>query len=283
MSPEPTVDALLNLYHSLTPEQQELFSSQQSSASSAATSPQSSAAMIPDPASPSPNPRATPVTIAGTRAGLLSARGRGTPNVDGKSMAKKRPLNAFMAFRSKILRKPFNSILMSNSANYSPQLAGLTQKTKSGLMKDIWSAEPQQHIWALVAKAYTYVRDNHTVHTPLDKFLAVVTTSLPLVPSDTYLAEMGWEITTEVTGEHIAARLGEWNAQDHAAKYPAQTNKSVADLVSLCYQSGLVRPSSRVNRKMQVDTGNIVSMPFAARPSNQAGEARTFDVSSLEC
>ena len=150
-------------------------------------------------------------------------------------------------------------------------------------MKDIWTAEPQQHIWALVAKAYTYVRDNHTVHTPLDKFLAVVTPSLPLVPSVNYLAEMGWEVTTEVTGERNMARAVNWNAQDHAAKYPRQTNKSVTDLVGICYQSGLVRPSSRVNRKMQVETGNIVTMPFAAQPSNQAGEARTFDVSSLEC
>ena len=113
MSPESTVDALLSLYQSLTPEQQESFSSQQSSASSAATSPQSSAAMTPDPTSNSPSPHATPVTIAGTRVGLSKVRGRGTPNVDGKSIAKKRPLNAFMAFRGKILRKPFEPILMS--------------------------------------------------------------------------------------------------------------------------------------------------------------------------
>lgn len=158
----------------------------------------------------------------------------------------------------------------------------MTQKTKSGLMQQMWNAEPNKHIWHLVAKAYTDIRDNHTDHTALDKFLAIVTPALPVVPSHTYLPEMGWKITTH-GNEHTMARDTGFDGDAHAAKYPAHTNMSASDLVKLCYQAGLVRASSRTTRQVQ---GNVINMPFAAIPTGAAAPQdtlgdRIFDVSLL--
>lgn len=97
MGAEPQVDALLSLYRSLTPEQQSLFSSQQSTTSSPAVSPESSANMSPySTASPSPQPASdSPLP---SQLGTSRARARQVKNT--AAGGKKRPLNAFMAFRS---------------------------------------------------------------------------------------------------------------------------------------------------------------------------------------
>lgn len=281
MDAESQVDALLDLYRSLTPEQQSLFSSQQSTTSSSANSPGRSLDMSPY-SNSSPSPQPTSNLLSTSRSSMSRARARQVKSAAIGGAGKKRPLNAFMAFRCKCGGTVRNPKLRHPLAYYSPQLAGMTQKIKSGLMQRMWNAEPNKHIWHLVAKAYTDVRDNHTDHTALDKFLAVVTPALPVVPSHSYLADMGWEVTT-LAGEHTIARSSGFDAEAHAAKYPAQTILSANDLVKLCYQAGLIRSSSRITRRAQ---GNLVSMPFAATPKGAVNrrtkpDDRIFDVSVL--
>src|SRR2546423_2197388 len=55
---------------------------------------------------------------------------------------KLRPLNAFMAFRCKcLLSKRVSNLLNQLTAYYSSQLPGLTQKTKSSLMRCLWEQD----------------------------------------------------------------------------------------------------------------------------------------------
>ncbi|KAK6371725.1 hypothetical protein LTS17_008548 [Exophiala oligosperma] len=145
----------------------------------------------------------------------------------------KRPLNAFIAYRS----------------YYSPIFKGIPQKVKSGLLRMTWSADTKRAMWALLGSAYSDLRDHHDESLPLDKFLSLTVPLLPIVSADKYLGKMGWEISTAAnnTEEPVLIRSSAFNAACLAAEYPHNTNLSVADIVNHCYTQGLLPKDTRKN------------------------------------
>jgi Mating-type protein MAT alpha 1 HMG-box len=174
-------------------------------------------------------------------------------------------------------------------AYYSPQLAGLTQKVKSGLIRSMWRDDGRKHIWTLIGNAFTDIRDNHTDVVRLDSFLAVIIPEVPIIPASIYLHKMGWQLTTDAAGEAQLKRSFTFDRAALLAEYPEQTNKSVEELVNHCYSGGLVRPACRIRRSNA--QGNMVTLPFAAAPTVggpvQTSAAtimddHTFDVSRIK-
>jgi hypothetical protein len=77
----------------------------------------------------------------------------------GLILAAKRPLNSWMAFR----------------AYYATIFTTFQQKNISGFLTRMWQEDPFKAKWAIVAKAYSIIRDKvGKAHAPLDIFLQTV-------------------------------------------------------------------------------------------------------------
>ena len=45
------------------------------------------------------------------------------------------------------------------------------------------------------------IRDNHTDSVRIDRFLAIIIPVVPIIPANSYIHKMGWELTTDASGE----------------------------------------------------------------------------------
>ncbi|KAI9725094.1 MAG: hypothetical protein M1835_003884, partial [Candelina submexicana] len=103
-----------------------------------------------------------------------------------------RPLNSFIAFRS----------------YYSPLFLTLPQKNISGFLTYLWQHDVFQAKWAILAKAYSMIRDTKgKANTPLDDFLTINAPFIGIIDPKDYLAMMGWEITLNNQGHLNLIRL----------------------------------------------------------------------------
>ncbi|ERF75013.1 hypothetical protein EPUS_08058 [Endocarpon pusillum Z07020] len=183
---------------------------------------------------------------------------RNKADVKRKDRVNLRPLNGFICFRS----------------YYSPIFAGLTQKIKSGLVRQLWQHDHWKHFWAIEAKAYSEIRDaelrvRHKNNITLDQFLTETVGLLGVIPADKYLSVMGWELLNNGPSEYFLVKV---NAATTMLDTPLSTNLSAADMVKHCYETGLVEGS--------FSGGGGVAMAFAAQPSvpkipNFVGEDRS--------
>ena len=158
-----------------------------------------------------------------------------------------------------------DSPLTVQKAYYSSQLPGLTQKTKSGLLRKLWEQDHWKHFWAIAAKAYSELRDIHLGQITLEDFLKNTTGLLGVLPADQYFKTMGWALATDTEGQTQVVRTTIMPAEKVA---PLTTNLSVRDVVGHCYEIGLVdrpaRPSGHRNA-----VGDVM-MSFAAAPSTHS-------------
>ncbi|KFA66100.1 hypothetical protein S40285_04296 [Stachybotrys chlorohalonatus IBT 40285] len=97
----------------------------------------------------------------------------------------KRPLNGFMAFRSCYLKL----------------FPDLQQKIVSGFLTTLWNKDPVRNKWALIAKVYSFVRDEATKEKiSLSRYLDVCCPQMKIVEPSQYLAALGWSIQVDHTG-----------------------------------------------------------------------------------
>lgn len=133
---------------------------------------------------------------------------------------------------------------------------------KSGLLREMWAAEPRKRLFSVLAEAYTDLRDNHLEVVQLDKFLAVTASQLPVIPASQYLHKMGWVLTVLATDQANIFRSATFNASAVDSEYPTHTDKSSIDLVNHCYDSGLIQRSSRLAPRLRA-RANVMAMPIA--------------------
>ncbi|KAL8839066.1 MAG: hypothetical protein Q9170_001902 [Blastenia crenularia] len=133
-----------------------------------------------------------------------------------------RPLNSFMAFR----------------CYYAVLFDDFEQKLISGYIVFLWERDPCKAKWALVAKAYSVIRDHvGKEHAPLDVFLFLVSSFLGLIEPQYYLAAMGWEISVNEIGS-VSLMKDEKMEIDNSMLC---TNVSVEDIVAYACQHGYAR------------------------------------------
>ncbi|KAI7761433.1 hypothetical protein LZL87_002248 [Fusarium oxysporum] len=92
----------------------------------------------------------------------------------------KRPLNAFMAFRTYYLKL----------------FPDTQQKNASGFLTQLWGGDPHRNKWALIAKVYSFLRDQlgkGTVN--LSAFLGIACPLMNMVEPSVYIEVLGWEQT----------------------------------------------------------------------------------------
>ncbi|KAI9035435.1 mating-type protein MAT alpha 1 [Aspergillus affinis] len=166
------------------------------------------------------------------------ARGRRAPE------GRRRPLNSFIAFRS----------------YYSTMFPDLTQKTKSGILRFLWQNDQFKAKWAILARAYSIVRDDHEDEVTLETFLGLNAGFIGIIPPGRYLDAMGWQLSVDDQQQYTMARVGNPNINE----VDVATNYSVDDIVNNCYENDYVTAGNRRNRDGR---GHAPVMAFAAQPN----------------
>ncbi|OJD18683.1 hypothetical protein AJ78_01298 [Emergomyces pasteurianus Ep9510] len=175
---------------------------------------------------------------------------------------KLRPLNSFIAFRS----------------FYSIAFPDLSQKIKSGLLRLLWTSDPFKAKWAILAKAYSIIRDSHSGEVNLESFLALNGPLIGIVGPNDYLRVMGLQLAINMDKQFSVIKTNH-----HAGPTQADltTNLSVDDIVTHCYQAGYVAGVLPPNNN---NHGIGVAMAVAVLPSDthypQSYSPRQRDTSS---
>ncbi|KAF5019276.1 hypothetical protein F66182_8729 [Fusarium sp. NRRL 66182] len=103
----------------------------------------------------------------------------------------KRPLNAFMAFRTYYLKL----------------FPDVQQKSASGFLTQLWGKDPHRNKWALVAKVYSFVRDHvGRARVSLSAFLGVACPTMKIIEPNDYLQILGWEIHHDNGGSCVLSQ-----------------------------------------------------------------------------
>jgi hypothetical protein len=132
---------------------------------------------------------------------------------------------------------------------------------KSGLIRSLWEQDHWKHFWAIAAKAYSELRDNHTGGITLESFLKNATGFLGVIPADQYLETMGWTLATDTEGQTHLVKTSSGDGQN----VPLTSNLSVHDIVNHCYDIGLLSRPQCPARRSKND--NVITMSFAAAPN----------------
>lgn len=106
----------------------------------------------------------------------------------------------------------------------------MPQKVISGFLTHLWQADPTKAKWAILAKAYSEIRDKvGKKRAPLPPFLAINAPFVGVIDPDDYLRIHGWEIIDR-DGQTILRRA----ARPDGAAYGVSmltTNASVDDVI----------------------------------------------------
>ncbi|ODH51262.1 hypothetical protein GX48_02691 [Paracoccidioides brasiliensis] len=195
-----------------------------------------------------------PSQVTAPRAAHMTSRAR--PNSKSRTQAsrgkrgrgngKLRPLNSFIAFRS----------------FYSTVFPDLSQKIKSGLLRHLWTSDPFKAKWAILAKAYSIIRDSHAGQVNLESFLTLNGPLIGIVGPKDYLRVMGLQLDVNMDKQFSVMKT---NPLIGPTQGDLTTNLSVDDLVAHCYQVGYVAGAIYPNNGNQ---GVGVAMAVAAQPNH---------------
>ncbi|KAM4064854.1 mating-type protein MAT alpha 1 HMG-box domain-containing protein [Hirsutella rhossiliensis] len=136
----------------------------------------------------------------------------------------KRPLNAFMAFRSYYLKL----------------FPDVQQKTASGFLTTLWHKDPFRNKWALVAKVYSFVRDQiGKDKVSLAYFLSLACPIMSIIEPAAYLNALGWFIQEDDAGskklvqDESSATLDQ--SSSLSSEYPSTEIELLSTLVEVGY------------------------------------------------
>lgn len=150
----------------------------------------------------------------------------------------------------------------------------LTQKAKSGILRFLWQNDPFKAKWAILAKAYSKIRDEHSGSRGvcLETFLNLNAGYIGVLEPSLYLETMGWELTVDEDHQYTMARVSHATTNES----DVSTNYSVNDIVNHCYEAGYV---SRTGRQMREGHNNEAVMSFVAQPRPIVNERNNIQVS----
>ncbi|KAL8721433.1 MAG: hypothetical protein Q9181_007703, partial [Wetmoreana brouardii] len=162
------------------------------------------------------------------------------------------------------------------------------QKVISTYIVFLWESDPFKAKWALVAKAYSVIRNEvGKEHAPLDTFLLLVAEFVGIIEPQNYLALMGWEVSVDAFGTVSLVK----NDTGGIDSNMLSTNVSVEDIITYAGQQGYAGMTSSIVARHS-DQANMVmaasAQPLAPQSSqgtasstHQANNATTVPASSL--
>lgn len=106
----------------------------------------------------------------------------------------------------------------------------MPQKVISGFLTHLWQADPTKAKWAILAKAYSELRDKvGKKRAPLPPFLAINAPFVGVIDPDDYLRVHGWELI-ERAGQSILRRAARPDGPVYGISM-LTTNMSVEDVI----------------------------------------------------
>ncbi|PHH59618.1 hypothetical protein CDD82_2432 [Ophiocordyceps australis] len=123
----------------------------------------------------------------------------------------KRPVNGYMAFRS-YYRKIF---------------PGVEQKFVSGFITILWHKDPFPNKWALIAKVYSFVRDQvGKSNATLSRFLEKACPQMQIIEPADYLDALGWSVHVNENGSLQLVRDESFANRYHSENEPSKAAPS---------------------------------------------------------
>lgn len=114
------------------------------------------------------------------------------------------------------------------------------QKTISGFLTRIWSKDPFKAKWAILAKAYSLIRGDHSkTDAPLDAFLGIACPMVNIVRREDYMRTMGWNISRGEDGLNTIERVFDPSFSE-LTQATLGTNLSAQQIVQHCFAVGFV-------------------------------------------
>lgn len=140
----------------------------------------------------------------------------------------------------------------------------MSQRQKSPLLCFLWKQDPFQAKWAILARAYSSIRDSNLGNQiTLDSYLAISGPLIGVISPDDYLESRGLQVVNGPDNKQNFIKTG-------SAIEPYQTtstNLSEKDIVNHCVEIGYIRePESQIN---DTSCGSELAMAVAAQPTNQ--------------
>lgn len=143
----------------------------------------------------------------------------------------------------------------------------IQQKFISGVINQMWHHDPFKAKWALIAKAYTIIRDRNSVApVALNKYLRVVCPQVGIIDSNDYLEMLNWVWVQDAAG---AKRLVQNpnNSFTGFDQRTTSTSMNEQDVINYCRTQGLLS-STHVT-----DNTNVASQHLMATTSQEAQQA----------
>ncbi|KAL8883946.1 MAG: hypothetical protein Q9192_006960 [Flavoplaca navasiana] len=164
--------------------------------------------------------KATPMAKPQGHRGITKTKKKNVAVKSGKAKAT-RSVNSFMMFR----------------CQYAVIFEAFQQKVISTYIVFLWQHDPFKAKWALLAKAYSVIRDHvGKEHAPLDAFLSLVANFVGIIGPHSYLSDMGWEISVDELG-NVSLEKNDTTDIDVGM---LSTNISVEDIIAYASAHGYV-------------------------------------------
>ncbi|KAL8922209.1 MAG: hypothetical protein Q9172_003670 [Xanthocarpia lactea] len=152
--------------------------------------------------------------------GVVKAKKKNIPVRSGKEKTS-RSVNSFMMFR----------------CHYATLFEAFQQKVISTYIVFLWQSDPFKAKWALLAKAYSIIRDQvGKEHAPLDAFLSLVIDFVGIIDPCSYLVTMGWDISVDELGTVSLVK----NDTSNIDNGMLSTKLSVEDIITFASARGYV-------------------------------------------
>uniref|UniRef100_A0A8H7N0P0 Alpha box domain-containing protein n=1 Tax=Bionectria ochroleuca TaxID=29856 RepID=A0A8H7N0P0_BIOOC len=182
-----------------------------------------------------------------------SSPGGASTDEDSNQRAK-RPLNAFIAFRSYYLK----------------MFPDLQQKAASGLLTNLWNQDPFRNKWALIAKVYSFIRDEiGKDRISLPFFLGVCCPIMNIIEPAVYLSTLGRSVEVQADGTQKVVRVQVASPNNFAQSQAQGSPTTEIDLLQAILKAGyLPRESAGLLQRMSLNTnGMMTTSPIQASPT----------------
>ncbi|KAJ5624614.1 Mating type protein [Penicillium lagena] len=148
------------------------------------------------------------------------------PAREARTTRRLRPLNSFMVFRS----------------YYAALFPGMPQKFKSSAISNLWAKETLKPKWAILAKAYTTIRDDYEVDTPsLPDFIELTAPLIGVPEPAEYLQMSGWKIVKSAEGYDLM-KTGPSRVKEELVAAPPI---NIEDVIEFCESVDYCVPKER--------------------------------------
>jgi hypothetical protein len=148
---------------------------------------------------------------------------------------------------------------------YAKMFPEIPQKSKSGFLRVLWENDPFKAKWALLAKAYSSVRDDNPGQVSLDTYMSICDQFIGVIAPEHYLAAMNWNVGGSGSGEMSLQRGNVANAGFDMSLLT--TDKSASDIVNHCYEVGYVKTTGDLGDGSATAQSIVPALAFAVQPA----------------